>query len=40
MFTIYIHHIPFACCISATTAYQLVLELESIHGAAAIQLLR
>jgi hypothetical protein len=40
MFTIYIHHIPFVCCLAAATAYQLVLELEAVHGPAAVQLLR
>ncbi len=40
MCTIYLHHFPFACCFSLMTAYELVLELEAIHGPAAVQLLR
>jgi hypothetical protein len=40
MCTIYIHSIPFLCCLSLMTAYQVVIELEAIHGPAAVQLLR
>lgn len=40
MATVYIHHVPFACCFCLAAAYQLVLELEAIHGPAAVQLLR
>lgn len=40
MATVYIHHTPFACCFCLTVARQLVLELEAIHGPAAVQLLR
>jgi hypothetical protein len=40
MFTIYLHHVPFVCCLAAATAYQLVLELEAEFGPAEVQLLR